>query len=179
MTDKPIITKQGEFIYDKVFFPPNVSQFQHWRSEFLNLPNIEDYKLMFMGGTAEFLFGSSLIPSIDFDIFVSCPNPNYDSLYNILTEAIYLGLKIGLHIDIMFISKDCHTDFWPPFNIIRPYKILQSKVSDFPFKQVHKGLWEFDIFSENDTIRKFNKRLNNQHYSNLRYNLKTMERIYI
>ena len=84
-------------VYNK-FEQPTRQTFHKWRSEFLQNNNLDNYNILFMGNTAEILFGISKLRTYDIDIILSGEVDSYESLSKLMNSAFLIGLKYNFFL---------------------------------------------------------------------------------
>lgn len=175
----------GNYKIYKNFDTPTLDKFQQWRLEFLSKNNLDNYSLLFMGNSAERIFGQSELHTTDVDIVISSDSTNYLDISKILHSAFQTGLAYNLLIDIYHINVDVLANGgFGKYYAIRFYKEIIINKQPIPvwsttnIDNLPMGLYgthRFDI--ETKSYQKYLHRIDEGHYLGLKFNLKTMELI--
>lgn len=175
--------KYGDIeVYNK-FQQPTKQLFYKWREEFLQSNDLKNYNILFMGNTAEIIFGVSKLQTSDVDIILSGKIYSYKNLFKIMHSAFLIGLKYNLCIDIFHIDVDVFKiKWWDCYQQIRFYDTIETKKEKITLpdkiENLADGLYKFERNKKNtDSYLKHKTRLKSKDYLGLRFNLKTMELI--
>ena len=99
--------KRGNVICRTPWNKPSTKVFHKWWEEFRKLPGLNNYDVYLTGGFCQIYFFNKNIETWDIDIFLTSDpkiNINYPVLKNILEEAMRIGFKNNLLIDIYLIK---------------------------------------------------------------------------
>lgn len=169
-------------VYNK-FEQPTRKVFHQWRREFLESVDVDNYNILFMGNTAEIIFGVSPFQTKDIDIILSGEIDSYKNLSHIMNTAFKTGLNYNLCIDIFHLDIDVfQIKWWDSYKQIRFYDrietptkkiIFPNKIEDLPF-----GLFKFaQTDKQSKSHKKHHDRIKSGQYLGLRFDLKTMRLI--
>ena len=112
----------GKIGTDKPFRTPTTELVEKWSKEWLTLHPLENYRVLLIGGTLEMLYGEGNYQSKDVDIFIMNDILEPEVLYNAMVDAVKLGIKYRLKIDI-FHGDNLYTgEEFKPYHQTRFYE---------------------------------------------------------
>jgi hypothetical protein len=97
-----MIWQYGNYKFDCNLKPPTFHKFSEWKKDFFKLPNVSKYKVWLAGGFMEDW------KTLDIDIVLT-NKPNYTELQELMLDAIKLGVKKNMFVDICHFRDKC---FW-------------------------------------------------------------------
>ena len=95
-----MIWEYGNYKFDCHLHPPTVDKFKFWKDDFFKLDNVNKYDVWLTGGFVESW------DTKDIDIVLN-NKPIYSELQKIMSEAIKIGVKNNIFVDI------CHLNIKP------------------------------------------------------------------
>jgi|TARA_R110000803_G_scaffold48082_1_gene99931 hypothetical protein len=176
--------RTGNVVTTQEYIRPTKNVFLQWATEWLETYKV-NYKVTFFGCSAEIFYGKCTLDTWDIDIMLEGEIEDYKYLNLLLTEAVKIGNKYRLKIDIFHVNKPYTSTEWEPYEQIRFYKdvftisnrkvhtIDHTKFADieelphtlYKYKRKKKGGGSYE---------KFKKRLKHGYYSDIRLNLKEL-----
>ena len=162
---------------------PTKPTFLKWAKEWVETYAME-YKVTFFGCAAEIFYGECTLDTWDIDIMLEGEIKDYKYLNLLLTEAVKLGNKYRLKIDIFHVNKPYTSTKWEPYEQIRFYKdmvtiedgkihkIDYTKIADI--EELPHTLYKYKRKNKGGSYEKFKKRLKHGYYSDIRLNLKEL-----
>ena len=94
-----MIWQYGNYKFDCNLKPPTFHKFSEWKKNFFKLPNVDKYKVWLASGFIEDW------KTLDIDIVLT-NKPNYTELQELMLDAIKLGVKKNMFVDICWWNKE-------------------------------------------------------------------------
>jgi hypothetical protein len=124
-------TKAGDIETSTEFYIPSSLRVEKWWSEFKLTSGLEGYDAYFIGNFAEKVFGNSKLNTGDVDVvLVGDINGDFSGLKHVLDEAMRLGFKNELLIDIFYNNELLNLADPQPLLMYRSYKHWYRRFSD-------------------------------------------------
>ena len=130
---------------------PTIKAFSKWVDEWLQTPGTENYNIHLCGGFAQicYFLNENLLDTWDIDIMLT-KKPNYDLDYSklkrVLDEALKIGFKHQLLIDMRYILNGLNPivegvefKFKDDYVTIRNNITLEKRTSTISYKKSTKG----------------------------------------
>jgi hypothetical protein len=95
-----MIWQYGNYTFNCELQPPTIDKFKRWKDDFFKLKNVDKYQVWLTGGFVEDW------QTNDIDIVLN-NKPVYKELQALMSEAINIGVKNNIFVDI------CHWDIDP------------------------------------------------------------------
>ena len=114
----------GEITTDKPFITPTRHLIELWSKEWLKSHFLHDYRVLLIGGTLEMLYGDGNYQSKDVDIFIMNDILEPEILYNAMVDAVKLGIKYRLKIDIFHGDNLYNGEEFKPHHQTRFYEYI-------------------------------------------------------
>jgi hypothetical protein len=134
--------KIGDISTSTPFQKPTREGVEIWWSKFKNTPHLNDYEV-YIGGAV-----LNNIETWDVDIFLTGEIKYFNELHNILNNAVQLGFKHWLLIDIKWVSNIyTNKEDFQECEEIRNYNKVEnnSKIKKYPGIQIYPGLYKSTI----------------------------------
>tara|TARA_B100000700_G_C14326116_1_gene525958 strand:- start:38 stop:526 length:489 start_codon:yes stop_codon:yes gene_type:complete len=139
-----MIWQYGNYKFDCNLQPPTLHKFSEWKTKFFKLKNVDKYNVWLASGFRENW------KTLDIDIVLT-NKPIYSELQELMLEAIKLGVKENIFIDICWWDKDPldytrYTYREKVTKIVVGNKIIQDgrMITDWTFsKEIYPNLYQF------------------------------------
>ena len=131
--------QKGDISTNIPWVKPSPLAFNQWLEEWLQTQGIGDYKIFLTGAFCQNYFLNKNIDTWDIDIILIGKIQKYNVLKNILDEAVKIGFKHNLLIDVFWRDK------LPEVNLFSQEKVITyTSVT----KQSLNDTWEHPVYGE-------------------------------
>lgn len=116
---------------------PSIFTFNKWLKEWSFTPGINEYEIFLAGAFCQNYYLNENIDTWDIDLILIGKIQNYFTLKNILNEAIRIGFKHNLLIDIFWRDHLPEDNLWSQEKVITYTSVIKQSPNDFWNQPVH------------------------------------------